>query len=270
MGVVSLVVTAIWYGTRLDAVTIETISVAGGETIDHDQLRDIAQGELEGEYLGLIPRRFAYLYPEERIRTRIAELERVHSVRIARDSGQAISITFDEYLPHALWCTSVTSDECLFLSEDGFAFTNAPRLDGGSFKRFVHLGEDPEADRHIVSPEEFRRATELIDLFTQNGWYISHIELDRAGDAFLHVVGGGELKVALSAPPATTVENLLVVLTSDEFVHIAPGNFAYIDLRFGSKVFVNEELAVLETEAATTSATTSASTSSEIEEDVSE
>jgi len=37
-----------------------------------------------------------------------------------------------------------------------------------------------------------------------------------------------------------TVNNLNVVLTSDEFTDIQPGGFQYIDLRFGNKVFVNE------------------------------
>jgi len=57
------------------------------------------------------------------------------------------------------------------------------------------------------------------------------------------VVGGGEFKVTLTQEPEQTVENLLVVLTSEEFQGIEPGSFQYIDLRFGNKVFVNEELA---------------------------
>jgi hypothetical protein len=35
-------------------------------------------------------------------------------------------------------------------------------------------------------------------------------------------------------------QNLKTILASEEFAHIAPGEFQYIDLRFGDKVFVRE------------------------------
>ena len=54
-------------------------------------------------------------------------------------------------------------------------------------------------------------------------------------------------------PATDVVENLLVVLASPEFSHLNPGNFSYIDLRFGEKVFVNEIGEVPETETATSS-----------------
>jgi hypothetical protein len=68
-------------------------------------------------------------------------------------------------------------------------------------------------------------------------------------DAFLHIVDGGELKVTLTQEPQVTVNNLNVVLTSEEFKGVQPGNFQYIDLRFGNKVFVNEVPLVELTEA---------------------
>ncbi len=64
------------------------------------------------------------------------------------------------------------------------------------------------------------------------------------------MVGGSELKTVASKDAQETIDNLLVVLASEEFAHLKPGNFQYIDLRFGNKVFVNEELAVPEEEAA--------------------
>ena len=41
--------------------------------------------------------------------------------------------------------------------------------------------------------------------------------------------------------PEQTVANLETVLTAPAFTDLSPGNFSYIDLRFGNKVFVNEE-----------------------------
>ena len=38
------------------------------------------------------------------------------------------------------------------------------------------------------------------------------------------------------------MDNLLTLVGSEEFSHLAPGNFQYLDLRFNTRVFVNEEL----------------------------
>jgi hypothetical protein len=41
-------------------------------------------------------------------------------------------------------------------------------------------------------------------------------------------------------PAVETLSNLETILASGTFTHLKPGNFQYVDLRFGSKVFVNE------------------------------
>lgn len=263
LALVALCVTGIWYGTRMDIVTIDSIDVSGGETINHDHVRSVVEQQLEGEYLGLIPYRFTYFYPQQAVVDSVAAIERVHSVRVERSERRRLAVSFDEYIPRALWCATIESDECFFLSQVGYAFAVAPRLAGGSFVRFVHLGEEPMAGRLITGHDEYVTALRLVDLFAEQGWYISHIELDSVGDAFLRVTGGGELKVALTTPAEVTVENLFVVLTSDAFSHIAPGNFEYVDLRFGSKVFVSEEAILSQAEVSSSTPTTSDSIESQ-------
>jgi hypothetical protein len=54
-------------------------------------------------------------------------------------------------------------------------------------------------------------------------------------------VGGSELKVSLTLTPQQTVDNLQTVLSSEQYSDLVPGTFAYIDLRFGNKVFVSRE-----------------------------
>jgi hypothetical protein len=73
------------------------------------------------------------------------------------------------------------------------------------------------------------------------GWYVRLVEVDAVRDAFFTIAGGGEIKATLNESPARTIENLNTILRSEEFSDLEPGNFQYIDLRFGTKVFVNEE-----------------------------
>lgn len=245
---VALLITVVWYGTRIPALTITEIQISGGKTIKHSDVETITKQELEGTYLGIIPRRFAWFYPEENIHSSLESIERIHGISINRTSGTVLSVVFDEYTPQALWCESIKSEECLFLDDVGYAFAKAPKLSGGSFLRFVRTDEPTVLNQSFTSAESFDSLLTLAKLLAEHGWFVSHFELDQVGDAFISLVDGGEIKVVISQSPIKTMDNLFVILSSPKFEHLAPGNFQYIDLRFGNKVFVNEELIVSEEE----------------------
>ncbi|USN88543.1 MAG: hypothetical protein H6780_03590 [Candidatus Nomurabacteria bacterium] len=240
VGVVALIVTGIWYGTRVPSLTITKVEAVGGETIDTKSIVRIAESKLEGEYIGLIPHRFVWLYPDDLIKEEIRSIDRIHNVQLWR-SDTTLRITFDEYVPAALWCTAVATENCVFVDAAAYAFSSAPRLDGGSFLRFITTDKPATVGEMMLDKETYHIARELEQLLATKGWFVSQIEIDQVGDAFLTLAEGGELKTALDSSPQETVDNLFVVLTSKEFTHLRPGNFVYIDLRFGNKVFVKEK-----------------------------
>ncbi|MEY3784547.1 MAG: hypothetical protein RLZZ230_869, partial [Candidatus Parcubacteria bacterium] len=214
---VALIITGIWYGSRIESLTISQIEVSGGETINHEELKSQVEKVLEGEYLGLIPRRFAWLYPDKEIVSALTSVERIHNIAAVRTSGAELKVTFDEYLPQALWCQATEQPDCLFLDQFGYAFGHAPQLTGGSFLRFVKSGEDPAIGTTVTTPESLANLLTLVNLLAEHNWYISYVEIDQVNDVFLKVSGGGELKVMAATAPEKTVDNLLVILSSDEF-----------------------------------------------------
>ena len=245
---VLIILTSIWYGTRLQALTLSKVEVYGGQTISHQHISNLALNQLQGEYIGFIPRAFAWLYPEMEITAELSSIARIHSIEVARTNGSTLHVTFQEYLPGALWCRTLLAVDCVFIDDKGYAFGAAPKLAGGSLLRYIHTSQTPEAGKQLTSPEDFALLNQLTDRLVEKGWFVSHVEIDKVRDAFLHIVDGGEFKVTLTQDPAVTINNLNVVLTSEEFKDVQPGNFQYIDLRFGNKVFINEEPLGAETE----------------------
>ncbi len=240
-GFVGGLVMGVWYVTRVPALTLETVRASGGETIDLPMLERLAEEQLDGTYFGLIPRRFVWLYPRQKILADIAAIPRVRSASLHVTTGPVLALAITEYRPQALWCTDVATSTCVFLSETGYAYATAPGLRGGGLLRFVSIGELPAVDEQPWSTEDFIVLQALASILTDAHWPISHIEVDAVRDVFLHITGGGEFKMTLTAPIEESVENLLTVVAAEQFSHLAPGNFQYIDLRFGNRVFVNEE-----------------------------
>lgn len=241
----SMLIVSLWYGTRVNALTIKDISVVGGETVEHAVIEQIVKDKISGSYLKIIPRAFAFTYPHEEVVSAISSIPRVKDVRVVRRGGTALFVEFSEHTPQALWCAAEDMNNCYFFDDNGYAFSKAPGLIGGSFLRVTAIGKQPQENMSPFSEEEYRRLVELRDKFAAAKWFVSRADIDAAGDAFLTIVDGGEFKVSLKQPADETVSNLLTVLGSQQFTHIKPGNFEYIDLRFGSKVFVNEVTTVV-------------------------
>lgn len=246
---------AIWYGTRLPELTLTEIDAQGGETIQASQIIAEVESVLAGTYLGLVPRRFAWTYPQAEIRSAVAAVERVYNVQVHREGGTTLHVTYDEYVPFALWCRSVQELACVFLTREGFAFASAPQLVGGPLLRMVTTGREPAVGEMVLEQAVYTVVHTLVNRLAAEGWFVSAVEIDQVGDAYLRLPVGGvvsELKVSTAVEPDQTVDDLLTVLASETFSHLRPGNFNYIDLRFGNKVYVRESFEPQSTTASTT------------------
>lgn len=244
--VVALIVTAVWYATRVTAFTINKVTVEGGVTINKDSIKKKAEEQLEGAYLKLVPRRFAFTYPEEKISDSVIQVERIRDVQVQRVSGTEIRVTFDEFLPDSLWCSLTEQTNCLFLDDQGFAFAKAPSLTGESMVRYLTTEQEVEIGSTPLTLEDYNATKGFVDSLAGLDWYITKVEVNSTRDVFYTLAGGGEIKSTLTESIEKPISNLEAILGSKEFSHLEPGNFRYLDLRFGSRVFVNEELEIEE------------------------
>ena len=237
--VLGLLMTALYYGTRASSMQIDEIVVIGGYTIPHAEVKRVVQQQLQGSYLRLIPRTFVWTYPEGTIEKRLLEIPRLKQSELLVE-GQVLTVVFDEYQPQALWCGDEEGD-CFFLDSAGFAFAKAPELTGSAFVRYQEKGKAAEVKSQMVDRDFLSATSDFTDrLASELGLYVTHVQVVDELDVTYRVSGGGEIKVAKGMDLDDTFNNLKTILGSEDFAHLDTGSFAYIDLRFGDKVFVNE------------------------------
>ncbi len=250
--ILGLLVAGLWYGTRVSFLTLTDIVVEGGETIPHEAVQKVVMDTMQGTYIGIIPRQFAWWYPEEEIIKNISQIPRMKDPTVTRDNGRSLTIRFSEYEPYALWCDERSSENCLFVDKMGYAFGASPKLSGGAFLRYRTLGRDMQVGAVMAERRDIDTMEQFVKLVEDNLQFsITQIETDTAGDVFYILSGGGEFKATLRDDATKVFDNLRAILASDEFKDVRPGNFQYIDLRFGNKVFVNEEMGGVGTSTAT-------------------
>jgi hypothetical protein len=243
------VVTCIWYVTRIASLQLTAVTASGGLTITPQLVERRVQETLNGNYLHLIPRRFSYLFPADDIVASVESIPRVKSVQIEKINRNELHVSFTEYVPYALWCTEDTLVGCVFIDDAGYAFDAAPTLTGGAFIRFLLDDDIPEVGLQPFASEYLQATIAFADQLEEEFEMItSTIHLRGDYDIDFSIAGGGIIKVSQHLPFEDTFANLVTILSTAEFSDITPGSFQYIDLRFGDKVFVNEELPVVASE----------------------
>lgn len=242
---VAAVITAVWYSTRIKSLTINTVTVSGGITISEDMVKGKVDEQLEGAYLRLIPKRFAFFYPEEAVLSSIQGIDRIKNVQIENKSNTEIHVSFSEFIPDNLWCSYEDRDDCYFMDSVGYAFAPSPSLTGGSLTRYYLTSTNSEMNKSPLSAEDYKITKDFTKKLADIGWYVTQVEVDAVRDVFYTMARGSELKASLTDGFSEPFSNLETILGSKEFKHLEPGNFQYVDLRFGTRVFVNEELPTL-------------------------
>jgi len=245
IGLLIVFLVGVYYVSRLAFFTINQIQIEGGETISHEVVRAVTETELEGTYFRLVPKRFAYSYPHDRINKKLNEIPRMYDVNVYRSPRDVLNISFKEYSPHALWCIEGSSaTPCFFLDKTGYAFAPSQILQGGTLVRHFSTDATEITEGVVIDEEKLMRIDQFISQASEFlGFRITSLTHMQDEDIFMYINGGGELRISLTKDLDGIIENIIATLESDEFSHIEPGNFQYIDARFKNKLFINEEMA---------------------------
>lgn len=244
---IALLVTGIYKFTHIKSLQVTEVAVVGGKTIPHEEVESLAREAFAGTYLKLIPESFRFMLPKTAVVEAIKTVDRVKNVKVDVKDSDTLLVVYDEYLPIALWCASIEDKNCLFLDQTGYAFAEAPHLTGNAFVRYIEDGKNPE--KHTFGLDsDFMKANKIFinNLEDELDLYVTSVEKVGEYDVDYVVSGGGKIRTSQTMDLEKSFKNLRTLLQSGDFSHIASGDFQYIDLRFGDKVFVNEELAPTE------------------------
>ncbi len=245
-GVVLCIGLLVWYGARRPEVTISEINVSGGSTVSHEVVRDKIKSALSGNYALLIPHRFSFMYPQQAIVDGVNAIPRVHGATVIRSSRNELEVSFEEYVPYALWCDATPSADapapkCLFVDERGYAFAEAPPLLGQTLVRFITEERPPAVGAYVYDTATLLRYQHFVEAIAQNHEHrLSAITETKDGDFVLHLSGDVDLLMTKDADIQDIFDTLESMFESEEFKDLPLDSFEYIDLRFGNKVYVKK------------------------------
>jgi hypothetical protein len=233
------------YLTRLPQWLLTTVDVVGVTTLNSAELAARAGAVLDESYAGIIPHRFVPLYPEAAVVEALHAEPHVRSVTLSLPNRQTLEIAVEEYTPDALWCTERQPEApCYFVDETGFAYAPAPPLLGGVFVRYVTPATQP--GRGPIPFRETQQRSEVVQslLGAATGFRTTTVVITPVGDEEYWFGDDRHIKISADTDPEQVTSDLVAIMNDEEFSYLQTGDFSYVDLRFGEKVYVQNRLAV--------------------------
>ncbi|MGM0482513.1 MAG: cell division protein FtsQ/DivIB [Patescibacteria group bacterium] len=237
---VVVVLAGITYIARLDALTINSVSVEGSRIVEEKSLVEHTAKVISGSYL-FLPKRNILIYPKDNIQNSLRRVfPRLKEVDVKRRDLNTLDIVIEEREPEALWCADGPDLHrgCFYVDENGFVYAKAPFISGDVFFRYFGGDVDPDdpIGDHIDSPEWIKKLTRLNERIEDLG--LKPISVNIKEDEFdILLEGGSTLLLSRHVSMEESLSMLATLLqgSEKELLTEEGPQFLYIDLRFGKK-----------------------------------
>jgi cell division septal protein FtsQ len=236
-----LILAGVVYVVNLPKYQIEQVKVEGLTLTREADVQSIAQKELSGKYLFVIPRSFVWLFPRSAIREKVEALSSVLSASLDLDqSSQTLTINIEERKQEYVWCTDGAPKDCYYMDKDGLIFIKAPEFEGNVFLTFKGL-----ADQSSPIGTSFLPKDKMTDLLTfigrlrTLGLPVVSIRATSIRDIHLALSSGTDIIITLESSLEDVARSIETLANSEDFKSASGGisELEYIDLRYGAKAF---------------------------------
>lgn len=256
LGILFAIVASFVYVSRLPRLNIRTVDILGNKILDSDELASRVEADIAGRYLWLFPRSNFLIYPRERVkRDLLGEYKRIAAIDVSLKNTDTLDVTVSERQAAYAWCgTSVAAADstCYFMDDAGYIFDQSPYFSGDVFFRLYGAptpGPDSAPGSPLGStylPGQLGAILSFRDLLVGLGLRISGFESGTGGDMAFYLDSGAAIADSprilwkSDADQTRIAENLKTALDTDPLATEFKKKYAdlaYIDLRFGDKVY---------------------------------
>jgi len=220
---------------------ITTVAIVGASTVASTSVQTLAQSELKGRYLFVFAKDNIFLYPQRTIAQHLqAQYPQFKSVDVHAQDFHTIEVVVAERQTAAQWCASLGSapSACYYMDESGVVF--APAFVSTSTPYVSYSGGTAGTlPWQYLKPGQFTSLAALVGALTQYEPTdpVRQVVVDQSGDVRAYFKDDFLLMFALSDASGDTFERFRLALTAQPFAGHTLGDFEYLDLRFGDKLY---------------------------------
>ena len=225
---------------------VDTIAVSGTDQIASSTVEAFVRERLSGSWYYLFARDNIFSYPKQQLTADLGvAYPSFKSVDVHAEDFRTVAVVVVERQPTALWCSLSdlgASALCKFMDEDGVVYAPAPAGSEAAYVQYFGVAtptvESPGASQYLRM-EQFRSLVTLVGALSGVivASTVERVSVDDNGDARLTFQNGFILVCNLSEAGGDVFERFTLALKSSPFAGRALGDFEYLDLRFGDKLY---------------------------------
>lgn len=249
----------IFFGMRHHAIRVQTIRIVSDGALDPVLLEAEAKRVIAGTYAWLIPKDIGIIVNTETIEKRLQEaFPRINEVRMVRNGFREITGEVRERTPRALWCGDIVppsgiqgnqveseertdmQGECFMVDGGGYVYDRAPTYSDNAFVRFyASLDRAEPTGQYIVDSHIFANLLSFLHRLDDSGYVVQSVLFVDERDVELYLTDG--MRILIQNPIDTEIlyANLVALLSSDAIDRSR--TVTYVDMRFGTRVYVKYE-----------------------------
>ena len=247
LGVLFLMLVGVVIGLSwLPAIRISSVAVSGTQTLSVDAISQVAQNDIAGRMLLVLPKNNILLYPKKKIEhDLISQYPVLKSVSVSAKNFQTLAIAVAERQPAAKWCPGTPDavggegHDCLLMDANGFAY--GPTTGIGEDALITYFGPlaTSSAPQLYVGAGQYAALAALAVALDKNEpqTSVSSVYVDENADVHLQFADGFTLLFTLTDASADVFQRFTLALASQPFLNKTIDDFQYLDLRFGDKLY---------------------------------
>jgi hypothetical protein len=194
------------------------------------------------KYFGIIPRDNALFIPKQEIEADlISDNTFIEKVEIKLEKFDILKINATEYGSVAKWCgqsVKKKSKTCYLLNSKGNIFTKETVIDGRDLPVFYGpISEDYIIGKGYLKPEQFQNVLSFVEKLEAMNIFVKSVDTSDFETLAVQTTAGPYIMISTLNDSAKIIENLEIVIKTEEINKAQFSNLEYIDLRFTNKAF---------------------------------
>ncbi len=238
------------YVNRLTAFQMKSTVISGNILVPTEKVEQTVQQYLGARKVlfGLIPNTNSFFIPEHGIKQVILEqIPRIEDVGVDISMRGVLTVSVAEKTMRAVWCTDHMKVQCYDIDIEGNLFERTQETVDASY---VYTGimydaaSSTLAGKNFIAPHLLEKSERFMQYLTETGFVPQYIECNTELTCIAYVnVSQGEGSVSgarsrivfdVQSDLGLVAERLTVALGGEA---LKGKKFAYIDTRFGNKLF---------------------------------
>ncbi len=218
---------------------ITSVVVVGSQSVASSSITEFVESQLAGSYSTLLSKHNAFLYPKKDIEDGLLlRYPGLASAVVYAGDFHTLTVTVVERDPKALWCGSVPTQDTVCYLVDASAVVYPAPADylGNAYTRYFGV-VSTTTPKIFITPQKFQTLISLVDAID------THLHGDRIASAYVdghsdvHAVFESGFTLLFVLEAGDVFERFVLALSAEPFVTHGLGDFEYLDLRFGDKLY---------------------------------